>query len=65
MSAVSSGGECGGTVCVPLWDQVISKSPVASDGHTTPHIHGQWDSGTCLVLGEGNGDPYLDSSLGQ
>ena len=34
-------------------------------GTPTPHVHGGWDSGTCLVLGEGDEDPYLGSSLGQ
>ena len=34
-------------------------------GTPTPHVHGGWDSGTCLVLGKGDEDPYLGSSLGQ
>ena len=34
-------------------------------GTQTPHVHGGWDSGTCLVLGEGDEDSYLGSNLGQ
>ena len=34
-------------------------------GTPTPLVHGGWDSGTCLVLGEGDGDPHLGPSLGQ
>lgn len=33
-------------------------------GTLTPHVHGGWDSGTCLVLGYGGGDSDLGSSLG-
>lgn len=33
-------------------------------GTPTPHVHGGWDSGTCLGLGRGEGDPYLGPSFG-
>ena len=44
MSATSSGGESGGTACVPLWDQVISKRPFSQ--RWAQQHHTVMDSGT-------------------